>query len=150
MNHPIIGISGSHNVADRQMFVRENYMQSVLRAGGIPVLLPEVEDEATAKAMIDHLDGLLHILTCFIMNRDNISTALYKFINIAVWILKHQMYIQNQIRDLTDRFQNRHTKRNAWHEGSIHHVQVQVFCSTSFYPRNFLLQVFKICSQKGR
>ena len=42
MNHPIIGISGSHNVADRQMFVRENYMQSVLRAGGIPVLLPEV------------------------------------------------------------------------------------------------------------
>ena len=50
MNHPIIGISGSHNVADRQMFVRENYMQSVLRAGGIPVLLPEVEDEATAKA----------------------------------------------------------------------------------------------------
>lgn len=41
------------------MFVRENYMQSVLRAGGIPVLLPEVEDEATAKAMIDHLDGLL-------------------------------------------------------------------------------------------
>ena len=59
MNHPIIGISGSHYVADRQMFVRENYMQSVLRAGGIPVLLPEVEDEATAKAMIDHLDGLL-------------------------------------------------------------------------------------------
>ena len=71
MNHPIIGISGSHNVADRQMFVRENYMQSVLRAGGIPVLLPEVEDEATAKAMIDHLDGLLHILTCFIMNREH-------------------------------------------------------------------------------
>ena len=32
MNRPLIGISGSHNVADRQMFVRENYMQSVLRA----------------------------------------------------------------------------------------------------------------------
>ena len=43
MNRPLIGISGSHNVADRQMFVRENYMQSVLRAGGIPVLLPEIE-----------------------------------------------------------------------------------------------------------
>ena len=25
-------------------------MQSVLRAGGIPVLLPEIEDEETAKA----------------------------------------------------------------------------------------------------
>ena len=59
MNRPLIGISGSHNVADRQMFVRENYMQSVLRAGGIPVLLPEVEDEETAKAILDRLDGLL-------------------------------------------------------------------------------------------
>ena len=52
MNRPLIGISGSHNVADRQMFVRENYMQSVLRAGGIPVLLPEIEDEETAKAIL--------------------------------------------------------------------------------------------------
>ena len=59
MNRPLIGISGSHNVADRQMFVRENYMQSVLRAGGIPVLLPEIEDEETAKAILDRLDGLL-------------------------------------------------------------------------------------------
>ena len=59
MVRPIIGISGSHNVADRQMFVRENYMQSVLRAGGIPVLLPEIEDEETAKAILDRLDGLL-------------------------------------------------------------------------------------------
>ncbi len=59
MNRPLIGISGSHNIADRQMFVRENYMQSVLRAGGIPVLLPEIEDEETAKAILDRLDGLL-------------------------------------------------------------------------------------------
>ena len=34
-------------------------MQSVLRAGGIPVLLPEIEDEETAKAILDRLDGLL-------------------------------------------------------------------------------------------
>ena len=59
MNRPMIGISGSHNVADRQLFVRENYMQSVLRAGGIPVLLPEIEDEETATQILAHLDGLL-------------------------------------------------------------------------------------------
>lgn len=70
MNHPIIGISGSHNVADRQMFVRENYMQSVLRAGGIPVLLPEVEDEATAKAMIDHLDVFCWLAGATFCRRD--------------------------------------------------------------------------------
>lgn len=52
MIHPIIGISGSHNIADRQLFVRENYMQSVLRAGGIPVLLPEIEDKETAAQIL--------------------------------------------------------------------------------------------------
>lgn len=59
MNRPMIGISGSHNVADRQLFVRENYMQSVLRAGGIPVLLPEIEDKETAAQILARLDGLL-------------------------------------------------------------------------------------------
>ena len=53
MIHPIIGISGSHNIADRQLFVRENYMQSVLRAGGIPVLLPEIEDKETAAQILE-------------------------------------------------------------------------------------------------
>lgn len=55
----VIGVSGSHNVTDRQIFVRENYMDSVLRAGGIPVLLPEVEDEDTIEQMLDSLDGIL-------------------------------------------------------------------------------------------
>ena len=58
-NRPIIGISGSHNVADHQLFLRENYMESVLRAGGLPVLLPHFSDEATAHAMASQLDGLL-------------------------------------------------------------------------------------------
>ena len=56
---PIIGISGSHNVAEHQLFIRENYMESVLRAGGLPVLLPHFSDEATAQAMLSSLDGLL-------------------------------------------------------------------------------------------
>lgn len=56
---PVIGVSGSHNVTDRQFFVRENYMESVLRAGGIPVLLPEIDNAETAAHMLDSLDGLL-------------------------------------------------------------------------------------------
>lgn len=58
-NRPVIGICGSHNVTDRQLFIRENYMQSVLRAGGLPVLLPQVADRETVMALLDHLDGLL-------------------------------------------------------------------------------------------
>ena len=56
---PLIGISGSHNAQERQLFVRENYMESVLRAGGLPVLLPHTKDESAARELIGHLDGLL-------------------------------------------------------------------------------------------
>lgn len=57
--NPVIGISGSHNAADAQFYIRENYMESVIRAGGVPVLLPEVADEETAAALLDSIDGLL-------------------------------------------------------------------------------------------
>ena len=56
---PLIGVSGSHNIADRQLFVRENYLQSVIDAGGLPFLLPQTGDEALANAMLDRMDGLL-------------------------------------------------------------------------------------------
>lgn len=58
-NRPVIGICGSHNVAERQLFIRENYMQSVLRAGGLPVMLPQIADRETAQALLENLDGLL-------------------------------------------------------------------------------------------
>ena len=56
---PLIGVSGSHDGEKRQIFVRENYMDCVLAAGGIPVLLPYVGDEASARAMLSSLDGLM-------------------------------------------------------------------------------------------
>lgn len=56
---PLIGVSGSHNVEERSLFIRENYMQSVLRAGGLPVLLPHTEDEEIVSALLSRLDGLL-------------------------------------------------------------------------------------------
>lgn len=59
MTLPLIGISGSHNTQDHNLLIRENYMQSVLRAGGLPVLLPHTDDESAASALLDMLDGLL-------------------------------------------------------------------------------------------
>lgn len=56
---PIIGISGSRNVEEKHLFIRENYMESVLRAGGLPVLLPHIFDRETARAVLASLDGLL-------------------------------------------------------------------------------------------
>jgi putative glutamine amidotransferase len=36
-----------------------DYFRAVQRAGGVPVLLPFVEDEAGAAEVLDHLDGLM-------------------------------------------------------------------------------------------
>ena len=58
-DRPIIGISGSHNPEETLFSIRENYMNAVLRAGGIPVLLPEVADAETVSALLDAIDGLL-------------------------------------------------------------------------------------------
>lgn len=57
--YPVIGISGSRNDEQGQLFVRENYMQSVLNAGAVPVLLPRITDERAVDALLDTLDGLL-------------------------------------------------------------------------------------------
>lgn len=56
---PIIGISGQHSVDDHNHSIRETYFDSVMRAGGLPVLLPRVSDADTAKDLLTHLDGLL-------------------------------------------------------------------------------------------
>lgn len=56
---PVIGISGSHNAEETLFSIRENYMNAVLRAGGIPVLLPETADPETVHALLDVIDGLL-------------------------------------------------------------------------------------------
>lgn len=56
---PLIGMSGSRNQEARHLFLRENYMESVLTAGGLPFLLPQVGDEETANMLLDRLDGLL-------------------------------------------------------------------------------------------
>lgn len=56
---PVIGVSGSHNIEGKYLFLRENYLNSVIRAGGLPVLLPETTDDQMVEVILDHIDGLL-------------------------------------------------------------------------------------------
>lgn len=59
MTMPLIGISGSMNDAEKQVFLVRAYMQALLQAGGVPVMLsPDMKDSALT-ACLDHLDGLL-------------------------------------------------------------------------------------------
>ena len=55
---PLIGVCASHNTDDKTFFVRINYMDSLLRAGGIPVLLPMTRDADAVLEMADRIDGL--------------------------------------------------------------------------------------------
>lgn len=66
---PLIGITSSmglgiysmtqENLPQEQHRLGDKYVQAVLRAGGIPVILPSCEDPAVMEAMADGLDGIL-------------------------------------------------------------------------------------------
>ena len=55
---PLIGVCASHDIGNRQFFVRENYMESLIRAGGIPVLLPMNTDAEVCRQMMERMDAL--------------------------------------------------------------------------------------------
>ena len=56
---PLIGITASHNEENCQVYLRENYAQAVLNAGGLPVILPQTADRAVLSDYLDKLDGVL-------------------------------------------------------------------------------------------
>ena len=54
---PLIGITG--NLGAKGCELAEGYFQSVLKAGGIPVVIPPFEDHEAILSMLDRLDGIL-------------------------------------------------------------------------------------------
>ena len=66
MSKPLIGISGSHIVDDHGTFagyhrsyVNDDYIRSVIEAGGIPIILPFSSNDQVVKETLSHVDGLL-------------------------------------------------------------------------------------------
>lgn len=63
---PIIGITGNvltipgHPFGEYwRSYVNEDYVTSVLKAGGIPYIIPIVDDEDVIEAQLDHVDGMI-------------------------------------------------------------------------------------------
>ncbi len=56
-NRPVIGISS--DCKNGKITLNETYIKAVLRAGGIPLVLPQVEDSLTAAAILQTVDGLI-------------------------------------------------------------------------------------------
>lgn len=62
----VIGISGSYIIDQGGMFpgykrayVNDDYIQSVVRAGAIPYMIPIVDDEDVARAQLENVDALI-------------------------------------------------------------------------------------------
>lgn len=55
--HPVIGITG--NFSDGNLMLAPGYYTSVLKAGGVPFVIPPFEDEDILVKLLDELDGLL-------------------------------------------------------------------------------------------
>ncbi len=54
---PVIGITG--NYGEKGCELAEGYWRSVFCAGGVPLVIPPIEDEATTRKVLQHVDGLL-------------------------------------------------------------------------------------------
>jgi len=56
---PVIGITGSYSTENRRLSLNERYFETVMRAGGLPVMLPQTSDEDMILEMLDRIDALL-------------------------------------------------------------------------------------------
>lgn len=54
---PVIGITG--NFSDGQLTLAPGYYTSVLKAGGIPLVIPPYRDDDILISLLEHLDGLV-------------------------------------------------------------------------------------------
>ena len=69
MKKPLIGITNGMGLAISSMNMEhppinqhrlnDSYVQAVIRAGGIPVILPPCEDASLMEAMVDGVDGVI-------------------------------------------------------------------------------------------
>ncbi len=56
---PLIGISTGYSASENTASVRYTYVDAVIKAGGIPVLLPLVRDSLAAVEVIERVDALI-------------------------------------------------------------------------------------------
>lgn len=95
---PLIGISCGGG--GRSYSMNSSYFKSVVRAGGVPVMLPMVYSDAEAEALMSHIDGLL------MTGGEDVEPSYYgeEVLNATVYT--------NPVRDSSDFFLIRAARRN--------------------------------------
>lgn len=59
MGRPLIGITTNHDDREKELRLRRHYVEAVIAAGGLPVLLPVVTDHEIITDYLARIDGLL-------------------------------------------------------------------------------------------
>lgn len=59
MARPVIGISSSFEYEKKYSFIKEGYYGAVLKAGGLPAVLPAIEDSGYLDEIMEKLDGII-------------------------------------------------------------------------------------------
>lgn len=66
MSKPLIGVSGSHLVDEsgtfagyHRSYVNDDYIRSVIEAGGVPVILPFSGEDKVVREMMHHVNGIV-------------------------------------------------------------------------------------------
>lgn len=68
---PIIAVSPTQNIAEEKTTLSTNYTDSIVAAGGIPIILPLTEDLEVIETIMNQVDGLL------LTGGDDIEPQLY-------------------------------------------------------------------------
>lgn len=87
---PVIGISTGYSSAQDKQTLRTTYTEAILKAGGLPVILPIIRDSTAANELISTIDGIIF------SGGEDIQPALY---GEGVW--NNTVYC-NSIRDESD------------------------------------------------
>lgn len=59
LGKPVIGITAAHCSEELKTFPRHYYVESIRKAGGIPIILPPIRAQEEGSAVLSLLDGLL-------------------------------------------------------------------------------------------
>lgn len=59
MSMPVIGVTASRDDRGTTLSIGREYLESVLEAGGLPLIVPYVEDAESIRSIADRIDGLL-------------------------------------------------------------------------------------------
>ncbi|NMB96452.1 MAG: gamma-glutamyl-gamma-aminobutyrate hydrolase family protein [Clostridiaceae bacterium] len=58
-SRPFIGITPSYEYDEEKIYLNNNYVESINRAGGLPMILPLTEDQEVISQIAENCDGLL-------------------------------------------------------------------------------------------